>query len=137
MHLANNRLSSLPKDFYSLSLKELVLTQNCFREIPLMQIDAAELELLHVEKNLFYRLPNELLRFKSLQSFKTGWLQYCHPPLNDTLLYEKTDSSDQLCIAKLFDDFKTERGLPAWIHCCEILDRYSDKEAWNQQSTLR
>jgi hypothetical protein len=126
----DNKIAALPKGFYKLTLKELNLSQNFFYEIPLPDINALLLETLIIEKNPFYRLPHDLLKFQGLSCFKIGWLQYCSPSQSEPLAFSRPSPCSDLTIMKLFDDFSIKGMPPSWITCFQILTRYSDDQSW-------
>lgn len=126
----DNKLKSFPKGFYNLTLKSLNISLNYFTELPLHDINASILETLIVERNPFYRLPNDLLKFQGLTSLQLGWLQYCTPPLSEPIAFSKATSCSNLTIKTLFEDFSHEKVPPSWITCFQILTKYSESHAW-------
>jgi len=130
LNMAENKLCSLPQGFKELSLKQLILSMNCLRELPLECINPSQLSVLHVEGNSFTYLPKRILTFVHLVDFKFGWLSFCNPPIRDSLAHQPiSSSSSELTLTSIFSDFSRNTGrIPAGLRCIDLIEKYSQED---------
>ncbi|TFF88075.1 MAG: leucine-rich repeat domain-containing protein, partial [Promethearchaeota archaeon] len=73
IQLSKTGITSIPKDFLTIQIRELYLSENSIKELPEWIGEFSELEVLDVSKNKIQAIPESIGNLKRLRIFKCDW----------------------------------------------------------------